>query len=70
LAAAIHNYFHGVILGTASFIGSFGAALGAFSAGLIFDVTQSYTLAFIICIALAFLAVAYTLLLKPIEYKQ
>jgi len=58
---------HGVILGTVSFVGSFGAALGAFSAGLIFDLTQSYTLAFIICVVLTALAAVYVLLLKPIR---
>lgn len=61
---------HGVILGTASFAGSFGAALGAFSAGLIFDITQSYTLSFIICAALSALAVGYTLLMKKKSYQQ
>jgi MFS family permease len=58
---------HGVILATTSFIGSFGAALGAFSAGLIFDFTQSYTLAFFICTVLAVMAAAFTALIKPLD---
>jgi OFA family oxalate/formate antiporter-like MFS transporter len=61
---------HGVILGSVSFVGSFGAALGGFSAGLIFDINNSYTLAFIICAVLAILAASYTWLLKPFSHKQ
>jgi MFS family permease len=58
------------MVGTASFVGSFGAALGAFSAGLIFDITQSYNWAFIICVVLAVLGVAYATFVKRLELKQ
>lgn len=61
-------------MGTASFVGSFGAALGAFSAGLVFDITfditQSYNWAFIICIVLTVLGVAYATFIKRLELKQ
>jgi OFA family oxalate/formate antiporter-like MFS transporter len=61
---------HGVILGTAAFFGSIGGALGSFLAGYIFDITLSYHPAFIICAALAALAVLYTAFIKPITSKK
>jgi OFA family oxalate/formate antiporter-like MFS transporter len=57
---------HGTILGSLSFLASFGSAMGGFLAGYIFDINKSYTLAFIICGSLAFLAIIYTLLVRPI----
>lgn len=56
----------GVILGAISFIASFGAASGSEVAGYIFDVNQSYTLAFIICAVLAAAGIAYASLIRPI----
>jgi MFS family permease len=55
---------HGVILGTAALVGSVGAALGPLLAGYMFDETGSYSLTFIICAALAIIAVVLTLLLR------
>jgi len=55
---------HGVILGAAAFGGSVGGALGPLLAGYMFDKTGSYSLAFIICAALAIVAVVLTLLLR------
>jgi MFS family permease len=54
---------HGVILGSAAFGGSIGAALGPLFAGYIFDETGSYTIIFIICASLAMIAVVMTLLI-------
>ena len=54
---------HGIILGTANCAGTIGAALGPLTAGYIFDKANSYSLAFIICIGLAIIAVVLTLLL-------
>jgi len=56
----------GVILGSVSFMASFGAASGSVIAGYIFDVSGGYTLAFIICAVLAASAVVDTSLVRPI----
>ena len=56
---------HGLIYGIASLGFTTGAALGPFIAGYIFDVTGSYTTAFIISAMLAALALVLTLFLKP-----
>ncbi len=58
---------HGVILGTAAFGGSIGAALGPFISGYIFDLTKSYSWAFVICIIMAILSVYLASLLKPVR---
>ena len=58
---------HGVILATAGFIGGVGSAIGAAMAGYIFDVTSSYSLAFIICAILAVVAFILALLLRPLR---
>jgi MFS family permease len=42
---------HGTIFGVVTFIGTVGGALGPLVAGMIFDVRNSYTPAFLICIA-------------------
>lgn len=56
----------GVILGSVSFMASFGGASGSVIAGLIFDVNHSYTLAFIICAILAASGVVFTSLIRPV----
>lgn len=61
---------HGVILGTSAFLGSIGSALGAFSAGYIFDKNRSYDLAFIICAVLAALAIFYTAFVPQVKSKE
>lgn len=58
---------HGVILGAAAFVGSLGAALGPFISGYIFDATQSYQNAFLICIVMAVAGIFLPLLLKPVQ---
>lgn len=55
---------HGVILAGVAFGGSVGAALGPLVAGYIFDETGSYRLAFIMCAAIAIIAVILALLLR------
>ena len=44
-----------------------GAAIGPFAAGLIFDSTGNYHLAFLSCAAVAIVALIITLLLRPIR---
>ena len=55
---------HGVILAAGALVGSIGAAIGPIVAGYIFDALGSYTIAFIICAALAFTGLVSTLLLQ------
>jgi MFS family permease len=56
---------HGVILGLAVFIMNIGGALGPVLAGGIFDITDSYTLVFIVCSAVAVIGLAFATLLTP-----
>jgi MFS family permease len=57
---------HGIILGAITFIGTLGGATGPLVAGYIFDKTQSYTIVFILCAAVAVLGLGtLTLLKKP-----
>jgi MFS family permease len=59
---------HGLILGVINLLGfTFGAAVGPLIAGYIFDVTNSYQLAFIICAATGVAGLILTVLLTPIE---
>jgi len=54
---------HGVILATGALVGSIGAAIGPIVTGSIFDALGSYTVAFVICAALAFTGLVSTFLL-------
>jgi MFS family permease len=58
---------HGVILASAAFFGAFGAALGPFVSGHIFDLTRSYGLAFFICLIMTLISVMLASLLKPVR---
>lgn len=55
---------HGVILGFFSFSFAIGAAIGPLLFGYIFDVTGNYQLAFLMCAALAIVAIVLTILVK------
>jgi MFS family permease len=55
---------HGVILAAVAFGGSIGATLGPFLGGYIFDETGGYNLAFIMCAAIAVVAIILTLLIR------
>jgi MFS family permease len=57
----------GVILGGLTFVGLIGEAIGAPLSGTIFDITGSYTIAFIICIGICALTFALSLIL--VRYK-
>ena len=57
---------HGIILGVTLVGGSIGQAISPLLAGYIFDVTQSYNLAFIICATLSIMALILMILLKPL----
>ena len=56
---------HGVLFGILAFSGTVGGAIGPVFAGLVFDVTHSYHLIFLILIGLAAVSLFLTLLLKP-----
>jgi len=59
---------HGLILGVINLLGfTFGAAVGPLIAGHIFDITNSYQLAFIVCGAMSVVGLILTALLSPIE---
>jgi len=59
---------HGLILGVINLLGfTFGAAVGPLIAGYIFDINNSYQLAFIVCAAVSVVGLILTVLLTPIE---
>ena len=58
---------HGVILGMIVSTITFGSAVGPVIAGAIYDVSSSYTVAFIICVVFAFMGIILSLLLRPVS---
>ncbi len=60
---------HGVIFGVITLSVNIGGAVGPVLAGHMFDITGSYNLAIIICIAIIFAAWAMSLFLKPTYHK-
>jgi MFS family permease len=61
---------HGSILGVVLFLGPMGGAVGPAVTGLIFDVTGSYRLAFMIMLALSLVGFTLSMLLKPIKQRS
>jgi MFS family permease len=57
---------HGALFGIVAFTGTVGGALGPVLAGLIYDITHSYQLIFVILVCLAAASLLLTLLLKPV----
>jgi len=57
----------GVLLGSVSFTYTIGGAAGPVLAGYIFDIAGSYSLAFLACAILAFVAIILTLFLTPLK---
>ena len=58
---------HGVLLGAAAFIGTFGAVLGPVLSGYIFDSAKSYTPAFIICAFMGMASIVLASRLHPLK---
>ena len=58
---------HGVILGMTIFCGMVGGAVGPLVAGMIFDVTGSYQLAFLILAGIIVITLILTSLLRPVS---
>jgi len=61
---------HGLILGVLSFILTIGGAIGVLLIGYIFDVTDSYKLAFLLCAAVSLPGLLVTVVLKPREIED
>lgn len=58
---------HGLILGIVGLGFTCGAAIGPFVTGYIFDLTDSYQAAFLICAAVAVVGIILALFLRPIK---
>ena len=61
---------HGVVLGMVIFTGMIGGAVGPVLSGRIFDVANSYQLAFLILLVLSIIGLILSALLKPIKLKE
>jgi MFS family permease len=61
---------HGSIFGVVLFLGAMGGGIGSVVTGLIFDVTDSYRLAFLILLALSVVGLTLSALLKPIKKRS
>ena len=57
---------HGLIYGFMGFGLTLGAAIGPWLAGYLFDVMESYKMAFAICAAFGLIGFVFTILIKPI----
>ena len=57
---------HGALFGLATFIGTIGGAIGPLLAGRLFDITLSYSMAFVLLSVLMGVGLTATLLLRPV----
>jgi len=60
----------GIILASLELFAGIGGAAGGPLAGIIFDVTGEYSLAFLICVILGFLAIILSLFLLRVRIKE
>lgn len=58
---------HGLILGCIGLGNTAGAAVGPLLTGYIFDLTESYHIAFLLCAASSLIAVGFACLIKPMD---
>ena len=58
---------HGVILGVIVSTITFGSAVGPVIAGAIYDTSDTYTAAFIVCVVFAVMGIILSLLLRPVS---
>jgi len=56
---------HGVILGLVICVGTIGGAISPIFAGYMFDTTESYQVAFIICLLMGAIGLIFSVVLKP-----
>ncbi|MFC1907596.1 MFS transporter [Chloroflexota bacterium] len=61
---------HGVLLGIITFVGTIGGAIGPVMSGYIFDIRESYQLAFLVSAIVAAMAAVLALLLRPTTGEQ
>jgi len=61
---------HGVIFGIVIFSGTIGGATGSVLAGHIFDIMNSYRLAFVTCVGVSAMGLILSLLLKPTDRQR
>jgi MFS family permease len=59
--------FHGVIYGVVHVGFTIGAAIGPFITGHIFDLTNSYMAAFVVCAAVGIVGIILSIVLRPTE---
>jgi MFS family permease len=57
-------YSHGTIFGIITFISTIGGSIGPFIAGIIFDLRNSYTYAFLLCLATTFIGLTLIIFLN------
>jgi MFS family permease len=57
---------HGMILGLVIFVGAIGGAASPIFAGYMFDTTESYQVAFIICLLMGIMGLIFSFTLKPV----
>jgi len=55
----------GALLGIVNFAATIGCAIGPVLAGWLFDISGSYQLAFLVCVAISIIGLILTLFLKP-----
>ncbi|MFC1937846.1 MFS transporter [Chloroflexota bacterium] len=60
---------HGAIIASTGLVTAAGGAIGPLVAGIIYDVTGSYQLAFVVCIVICIIAIVAAALLRPIRSK-
>ena len=65
LAALFGLRAHGLILGVVNLGYNIGAATGPLLAGYIFDITDSYRIAFLVCVSLSIIRIVLVFLLRP-----
>ena len=58
---------HGLIFGVIGLGFTIGAAIGPFVTGYIYDVTNSYTIAFVVCVALSIIGLIASASIRPIN---
>ncbi len=56
---------HGIIFGVVNFSAVIGETVGPLLAGHMFDITNSYNVAFLVCATLSIIAITLAMLLRP-----
>ena len=70
LAELFGTVSHGIIYGIVTFASSIGGALGAVTAGYVFDITQSYGIVFLVLTGMCLTGLFATIPLKPVNQQM